>query len=36
MIATTPRALLVGHFSTVGDVEVLRQTERQLQALGMA
>ena len=33
---TTPRALLVGHFSTVGDVEVLRQTERRLQALGMA
>lgn len=30
------RALLVGHFSTVGDVEVLRQTERQLQALGLA
>lgn len=35
-LADTPRrALLVGHFSTVGDVEVLRQTERQLQALGM-
>lgn len=33
---TTPRALLVGHFSTIGDVEVLRQTERRLQALGMA
>ncbi|QDA36303.1 polysaccharide pyruvyl transferase family protein (plasmid) [Paracoccus liaowanqingii] len=33
---TNQRALLVGHFSTVGDVEVLRQTERQLQALGMA
>lgn len=33
---TVARALLVGHFSTVGDVEVLRQTERQLQALGMA
>lgn len=32
----TPRALLVGHFSTVGDVEVLRQTERQLQALDIA
>lgn len=32
----SPRAILVGHFSTVGDVEVLRQTERQLQALGMA
>lgn len=32
----TPRALLVGHFSTAGDVEVLRQTERQLQSLGMA
>lgn len=31
----TPRALLVGHFSTVGDVEVLRQTERQLTALGI-
>jgi len=30
------RALLVGHFSTVGDVEVLRQTERRLQALGIA
>lgn len=30
-----PRALLVGHFSTVGDVEVLRQTERRLDALGM-
>ena len=29
------RALLVGHFSTVGDVEVLRQTERRLQELGM-
>ena len=28
----TPRARLVGHFSTVGDVEVLRQTERQLKA----
>lgn len=33
---TASRAILVGHFSTVGDVEVLRQTERQLQALGMA
>lgn len=32
----TRRALLVGHFSTVGDVEVLRQTERQLEALGVA
>ncbi|WP_135817926.1 polysaccharide pyruvyl transferase family protein [Paracoccus liaowanqingii] len=30
------RAILVGHFSTVGDVEVLRQTEQRLQALGMA
>ncbi|WP_265500754.1 polysaccharide pyruvyl transferase family protein [Paracoccus beibuensis] len=36
MTSTTRRALLVGHFSTVGDVEVLRQTERQLQAVGMA
>ncbi|MGC9449407.1 polysaccharide pyruvyl transferase family protein [Cereibacter johrii] len=33
---TAPRALLVGHFSTVGDVEVLRQTEARLEALGMA
>lgn len=30
-----PRALLVGHLSTVGDVEVLRQIERRLDALGM-
>ncbi len=29
------RALLVGHFSTVGDVEVLRQIERRLDALGL-
>lgn len=29
------RALLVGHLSTVGDVEVLRQVERQLQMLGV-
>lgn len=34
-IPVPPRALLVGHFSTVGDVEVLRQTERQLTALGI-
>lgn len=31
-----PRALLVGHFSTFGDVEVLQQTQRQLDRLGMA
>lgn len=30
-----PRALLVGHFSTVGDVEVLHQTQRRLDTLGM-
>ena len=36
MADSAPRALLVGHFSTVGDVEVLRQTERQLQTLGIA
>lgn len=35
-VESNQRALLVGHFSTVGDVEVLRQTERQLQELGMA
>jgi hypothetical protein len=29
------RALLVGHFSTVGDVEVLRQIESRLHALGI-
>ncbi|SFA62035.1 Polysaccharide pyruvyl transferase [Paracoccus halophilus] len=30
-----PRALLVGHFSTVGDVEVLRQIERRLEEVGL-
>ena len=29
------RALLVGHFSTVGDVEVLHQVQTRLDALGM-
>ncbi|WBU64318.1 polysaccharide pyruvyl transferase family protein [Paracoccus aerodenitrificans] len=31
-----PRALLVGHFSTVGDIEVLLQVQQRLDALGMA
>lgn len=30
-----PRALLIGHLSTVGDIEVLRQVERRLDVLGM-
>lgn len=29
------RALVVGYFSTFGDIEVLRQVERQLSAVGM-
>lgn len=36
-LASSPqrRALVVGHFSTVGDIEVLRQVERQLTAASM-